>query len=280
MISVLTLVHGRSGHLDNVLAALGKGSVLPDEVRIVHMNERAVPRKSDAFPIVVQEIFDADTLPLAAARNDAARAATHPHLIFLDVDCIPGPALVSDYATAMRRCPTALHQGEVRYLPAHIDATGLSASQLEQAARCHPLHADRPPDGALPYNLFWSLNFACTKAVFATIGGFDAAYRGYGGEDTDFSFCARREGISLCASRALAFHQYHPTYDPPLNHFADIVGNATVFRRKWGVWPMQGWLDAFLHRGFIQMREDRIEITAFPTDRDIAACSCDASRGF
>ena len=280
MISVLTLVHGRGAHLDNMLDALERAYVKPDEVVIVHMNEPAVLRKSNCFPIVCREMFDAHTLPLAAARNEAAHTAANAQLIFLDVDCIPGPELVHDYATAMRRYPTALHQGEVRYLPAHIDATGLAFTHLEREAQIHPLHRGRVGDLPLPYELFWSLSFACTKPVFATIGGFDTQYRGYGGEDTDFGFRARRVAIPLVASRALSFHQYHPTYDPPLNHFTDIVDNAVVFKKKWGVWPMQGWLDAFVERGYIRMGPDNIETIVMPTDREIAACFSEAKTGF
>ncbi|WP_409241961.1 glycosyltransferase family 2 protein, partial [Caballeronia sp. INML3] len=40
--------------------------------------------------------------------------------------------------------------------------------------------------------MFWSLNFACHLNTFEQIGGFDDAYTGYGGEDTDFAFRAKR----------------------------------------------------------------------------------------
>ena len=48
---------------------------------------------------------------------------------------------------------------------------------------------------------------------------------------------------------AHAFHQFHPISDPPIEHLDDIVANAVVFHRRWGWWPMQGWLDAFETKG-------------------------------
>ena len=58
----------------------------------------------------------ADALPLAAARNAAARAAVGDQLIFLDMDCIPVPELVADYAGFLD-AQDALLMGEVLYLP-------------------------------------------------------------------------------------------------------------------------------------------------------------------
>ena len=50
---------------------------------------------------------------------------------------------------------------------------------------------------------------------------------------------------------AHAFHQFHPTADPPVAHVDDIVRNARIFYRRWGWWPMEGWLDAFEESGLI-----------------------------
>ncbi|MCY0387933.1 glycosyltransferase [Robbsia sp. Bb-Pol-6] len=272
MISVLTLVHGRARHLENLLAGLERGDVPPHEVVIVHMNEPAVQRHSRHFPIVAREMADENFLPLAAARNAAAAAARGDQLVFLDVDCIPDPQLVSDYMASLRRHPDAIHQGEVRYLPPRADGPGQGACRSNDDARPHPLHAHRIAGEPVPYNLFWSLNFACRKAVFDSLGGFDERYRGYGAEDTDFSYRAHARGTPLSSAPALAFHQHHASYDPPLNHLASIVANACTFKRSWGTWPMRGWLDAFERQGLITVHDDRIALKRMPTPQEIAAC--------
>ena len=55
--------------------------------------------------------------------------------------------------------------------------------------------------------------------------------------------------MKLCwVGGAWAFHQHHPTATPPAQHLHDILRNATLFKRRWGWWPMTGWLDAFAER--------------------------------
>jgi len=50
---------------------------------------------------------------------------------------------------------------------------------------------------------------------------------------------------------AWAYHQHHPSPDPPVQHLRDIIRNAAVFHRRWGWWPMSGWLHEFERRGLI-----------------------------
>ena len=102
------------------------------------------------------------------------------------------------------------------------------------------------------YELFWSLSFALTSPVWQRIGGFCTEYTGYGGEDTDYAQKAAAESITMrWVGGAHAFHQFHPISEPPIEHLADIVANAALFHRRWGWWPMQGWLNAFENQGLI-----------------------------
>lgn len=273
MLSVLTLVHGRAQHLVNLIRGLEQSDVPPNELVIIHMNEAAVPRESKRFPIITRTLDTAHArLPLAAARNVAAATARDDHLVFLDVDCIPAPSFVATHHAALHRDPAAIHQGCVRYLPQAIDFETETIDSLTALSSLHPLHADRIDGAPVPYPLFWSLNFACHRDTFSRAGGFDDTYRGYGGEDTDFSFSAREKDIRLLGSAALAFHQHHASYDPPLNHFADIVENARRFRDKWQEWPMLGWLNAFEARGYIRVRGTDIDVHRAPTAEEIASC--------
>ena len=67
---------------------------------------------------------------------------------------------------------------------------------------------------------------------------------------TDFGQLAKRAGIDLWwAGGAWAYHQHHATETPPVRHLADILRNAALFHRRWGWWPMSGWLAAFAERG-------------------------------
>ena len=93
-----------------------------------------------------------------------------------------------------------------------------------------------------------------------------------GGEDTDFSFSARSQNIPLYKISALAYHQFHLSYSPPLNHLAEIVSNAEIFQQKWQILPMDKWLKQFADMGYIDRDGDRLKIRGYPTKSEIAAC--------
>ncbi len=67
-----------------------------------------------------------------------------------------------------------------------------------------------------------------------------------------------------------AFHQFHDEFDPPLQHFQDIVRNARIFRKKWTLWPMPGWLAKFERIGLISVRARSIDVLRNPTVAEIA----------
>jgi N-acetylglucosaminyl-diphospho-decaprenol L-rhamnosyltransferase len=105
--------------------------------------------------------------------------------------------------------------------------------------------------------LFWSLSFATDAATWSRIGGFDEAYDGYGGEDTDLGQRAAAAGaVMWWVGGARAYHQWHPVSDPPVEHLEDVVRNANLFHARWGWFPMHGWLTAFAERGLAVLDED------------------------
>lgn len=258
-ISVLTLVKGRGKALENFLKGLKASKKLPEELIIVFMNEpiRAVPEMP--FRVNCLELHASDQLPLAAARNLAAATATSNFLIFLDVDCIADPELISGYLAEIES--EKLLAGQVRYLRKKATEDSNFLENLVTRSDPDPIRGEL---SEIPYELFWSLNFGCRKSVYQRIGGFDESFHGYGAEDTDFAFSARLQGVQLQVVAAPAYHQYHESYSPPLNHFADIVANAEVFFRKWKTWPMEGWLRRFREMGLLEKKPERLIVKRFP----------------
>jgi hypothetical protein len=201
----------------------------------------------------------ADGLRLAAGRNAGAEAALSAGaelLIFLDADCVPGPALVARYTEVAAHHPDAVLCGPVTYLPPGIDVTDEASLRRETAphrARPNPPDGEERPSSPDEYDLFWSLSFAAPATVWRRSGGFDPRYEGYGGEDTDFARTLRRLGIPMMwVGGAHAYHQHHPTQSPPWAHLDDILRNGATFAGKWGEWPMGGWLRAFADAGAIE----------------------------
>ncbi len=211
----------------------------------------------DILDPVVVDLPARGPLPLAAARNAGWAAAEADITIFLDVDCIAHPTLVSSYRRLVDD-RVGVHAGPVGYLgpeaPRCIDTHRLARYARYQPGRPTPtteLHRANRPE------LFWSLSFAVDRRSWCRIGGFDEEYVGYGGEDTDFSRRAGVHGIDIWFSgSARAFHQYHPVSNPPVEHVRAICINATRFRRIWGAWPMTGWLAEFAALGLIDWEPD------------------------
>lgn len=270
--SVLTIVRNRSAHFDALVEGLRRSSRPPAELVVVDMSDIALPRPPTDFPVTLVRL-QTEGLPLATARNRAVAASTGDRLIFLDVDCIPLHACLATLDDVLRE-RDALLCADIRYLGAG-DARGLwREDDLLAAGVAHPVR-DFPPSGIRREpnpGLFWSLAFAIRRERFDVLGGFDERFSGYGAEDTDFGFRADAAGVPLLfVGGAIACHQHHATYDPPLQHFADIVRNARQFREIWGTWPMQGWLDAFASIGLIVRTDDTLAVTRAPTSHEIAA---------
>ena len=256
-VSVCTLAHGRAAHLANLVRGLTMQDRKPDELVIAVMQATPYDLPEADFPIR-QILLGANGIPLAAARNAAARAASGDQLLFLDVDCIPDPSFVSDYARHLDDIDVLL-MGEVLYLPAGATDAGLDFDRFRFGGVKHSERAG-PPEGALgecsDYRCFWSLNFAMRRATFLAIGGFDEGYVGYGGEDTDFGRVVVTAGVPLKWARgARAYHQYHPHHMPPVHHVDSVIANAGRFRDKWGHFTMEHWLRAFTLMGLVALRD-------------------------
>ena len=272
-VSVVTLAGGRPDHLRNLVIGLTRQTQPPVELIVAVIQDSAYDLPDAPFPIRQLMIAGGD-LPLATARNAAAGAAKGDALIFLDMDCIPTPTLVADYARRLAELDGLL-MGEVMYLPGGATAgTWDSAGFADVAVR----HSDRrgPPAEGIElcndYRCFWSLNFAMRRDTFLRVGGFHEGYRGYGGEDTDFGKVLDTAGVPIAWIRGgLVHHQYHPHHMPPVHHIDSVVRNAQLFETRWGYRTMGHWLYAFRLMGLVDDAEGApIRILRRPNADDFA----------
>jgi GT2 family glycosyltransferase len=271
-ISVLTLVKNRADHLAHLVEGVCRSDRRPDELVVVDMSDEPVEIDTGTIPIRIVR-HETAGLPLAAARNLAARSSCSPILLFLDVDCIPLAPMIGKVADLLDR-EDSLVCADVRYLGPGAVRAGWDDATLLAAGRQHPVR-DFPASGvrteANP-GLFWSLAFGMRQASFEALGGFDERFEGYGAEDTDFGFRAAAHGFALrFLGGAIACHQHHASHDPPLQHFNDIVENARRFRSIWHRWPMEGWLADFRDMGLIDWHQSRIDIIRPPSAGEIEA---------
>ncbi|UZK68960.1 galactosyltransferase-related protein [Sphingomonas sp. S1-29] len=282
MLSLCTLGRGRADHLVNLVHGLNRQATPPAELVIGVMQETPYTLPATAFP-ARQIMMASDTLPLAAARNAAARTATGDRIAFLDIDCIPDPDFVGDHAARLGD-QDALVMGEMLYLPAGATDDGIDYARFDRIAELHSERAG-PPEGLLgpcrDYRCFWSLNFSMRRDRFLALGGFDESFVGYGGEDTDFGRSVATAGVPIFWARgARAYHQYHPHHMPPVHHVESVVANARRFHDKWGEWTMQHWLRAFVLMGLIARRGDDYVMLRAPDERDFALTRQQADRPY
>lgn len=266
--ALITIAHGRHDHLRRQQQMIGLSRSPIDDRVLVAIGDPDLAEVAAVHPVgchdatIVDVQADPAGLPLAAARNAGAVAALRRGaelLIFLDVDCLPDPAMVGSYRQAAHHAELAgsLLCGPVAYLP-QPPVGGYDLHRLRE----HPPHPARPTPKPGSWQvdgdprLFWSLSFAVTARTWERVGGFEESYLGYGAEDTDFAFTARRNEVGLTwVGDALAFHQWHPTVTPPTHHLDDILRNGALFAHRWGRWPMEGWLSGFASQGLIEWDE-------------------------
>jgi hypothetical protein len=264
--AVVTITHGRDGHLHR--QRVGLVADPPGLHVVVGMAERPdLLDLAGAPPVTVRTVAVAGPgLPLAAARNAGAETALEAGaevLIFLDVDCIPGPRLASSYGrAAIAVSSPALLCGPVCYLPE--PPPGGYPAAVASGDRPGTYHPGRPvpKEGELladsRFELFWSLSFAVTAQTWNKLGGFHEGYVGYGAEDTDFGLSAAAAGARLYwVGGAEAYHQYHPPSRSDPAHLTQLLRNARLFHRRHGSWPMPTWLTELAAAGLVEFDPSR-----------------------
>jgi GT2 family glycosyltransferase len=263
-VAVVTIAHGRHRHLERQHASLEASSSPPDLHVVVAMDDLDLERWQPGGPVRTQVLRAPEGvrgLPLAAARNQGythALATGADVVVGLDVDCLVGRDAVAAYRDAVRAEPAVLWSGPVTYLPASASDCALDElAELDDPHRARP--APGPGErvvGADP-DLFWSLSFAAHADAWTAVGGFCEEYDGYGGEDTDLGHSWQASGRPLgWVGDARAYHQHHDTEVPPVQHLDDILRNGALFARRWGRWPMQGWLAEFERMGLVSSTSD------------------------
>lgn len=261
-IAVVTVcTPGRAEHLRSQRRAMAEHLV--DARHVVVLPER--PGSADLAAQLTEEGADVvelpagPDLPVARSRNlggDRAVELGAKLIVFLDVDCMPGPDLGWHYSELP---DGVVGLGPVTYLPESAGApepADLASWTDPHPARPFPDTGTRElePD---EYGMFWSLSFALRPALWTRLredfGGFDETFTGYGAEDTDFGrrLLYRRVPVVLVAG-AHAYHRWHPVSDPPVDHLEDLLRNGAHYADRWGEWPAPGWFEKFEQLGLVR----------------------------
>ena len=265
-IAVVTVcTPGRAEHLRCQRRAMAVH--LPGAVHVVVVPERpgsgALAEELRAAGVDVVAPAAGPDLPVARSRNlggDRAADLGAELIVFLDVDCMPGPDLGTRYRELDAE---SVGLGPVTYLPETAGAPApdeLAGWTDPHPARPFPTRGARRL-GREDFGQFWSLSFALRSELWRRIredfGGFDEEFTGYGAEDTDFGrrLLHRRVPV-LLVSGAHAYHRWHPVSDPPVDHLDDLLRNGAHYALRWGEWPAPGWFAEFERMGLVRATAD------------------------
>jgi glycosyltransferase involved in cell wall biosynthesis len=238
LISVIVSTYNRADALDAVLRSLATQTDRDFEITVADDGSRpdtgeVVARWSARAGVPLRHVWHEDQgFRLAEIRNRAILASQGAYCIFLDGDCLAQPAFIAAHRTQAQPgwfvtgSRLLLSQG----LTARVLAKGLAPERWSLATfigqrlrgginRIGPLllpwsgvsakHNERRWRGARGSNMaFW-------RADLDAVDGFDAAFVGWGREDSDVFARMIRHGIRRRNARleATVLHLWHPEQD-------------------------------------------------------------------
>ncbi len=210
-ISVVVPYFRRGDQLDRLLAGLDEQTFDAHRTEVVVADDGSptapVLGRHDFGTTLVRQVDDG--FRAAAARNLGAAEAEGDILVFLDQDCVPAPDYLARVAAAAE-APWSLVVGHRRHavldgwsperVRAWLDGRGEAPEELvepgwllEGYARTGDL--SEPDDHS--YQLVISAVLSMNRQLFQRLDGFDASFRGYGGEDWELGHRALVAGADL-----------------------------------------------------------------------------------
>lgn len=295
MLTVVTLVKDRNEMLGTFLRGFTAQTDPRFEIVVVDAGGRQDPKDIiESFPLlpmITHRLSEesprtsTERIAYSEARNAGAAAGTGEHIVFCDADTIPSARFVAALHRVLDR-HRALCTVEVLYLPPLPSATldSVPVHWLASIGRPHPSRP-RPPKAGVElgerHELVWGLCMGMRRETFDRSGGFDVAYDGYAGEDTDLARTLATMGIPVgLVGGAFVLHRHHDSFEPPLQQLRETTDNARRFHDKWGEWPMGGWLGAFRDLGLVEWDTDFLRVIREPTDDEVEAARCSVALPF
>ncbi len=225
-VSVVVPYYEAPDALDLTLAALERQTYPRDLFEVIVVDDgSSVPLEPPvSSPLDVRVIHQEDLgFGLARARNNGARAARHPILVFLDCDMLPEAGWLAAHARWHHMAGDLLTLG----FRAHVDVGGIDAATVRNrtgalADLFRGRRVDRPEwiefhmsrtdeltmESDDLFRVVTGGNLGVGRRFFDHIGGFDESFNRWGMEDTEFGYRAFTHGGPLVPVRdALCWHQ-------------------------------------------------------------------------
>lgn len=214
-ISVVVCTWNRQGVLRECLAAFARQAMARGSYELVVVDDGSTDTTPDrlgglelAVPLTTVR---QDNAGLAAARNTGIGVATGRYLHLVNDDTIPRPDCVAEHLAAHDAHPgqDLAVLGTFEQPAEALDHALMRHCESGQLVFCYSeLHAGRLHEP----RYFYTCNVSVSAARVREAGGFDPAFRHYGGEDTDLGL---RMGLPVLyhpAARALHRHTWGYDY--------------------------------------------------------------------
>lgn len=144
----------------------------------------------------------------ATARNTGAQLARSPVLLFLDDDVVPDPDLVATHIRHYAAGQSLAVLGDCLVVRERQD----SLYHLGVWSWWEDTYNERALAGRQPgFRDFCAGNVSLRRDDFLTVGGFNPAFRGYGGEDFELGYRLLRHGVRFVPDRRARARHYHRT---------------------------------------------------------------------
>lgn len=190
---------GNPTGLARVLAGFDRQTVPAGSFEVIVVCDLADPEPDRTREVCVPRGYRIDCLlgpaPGASAnRNAGAGRSAAPLILFCDDDTVPTPELVAEHLAWHRREPAAevAILGLVRWAPS-ITVTPFM-HWLDHGIQFDFPNIDRSEAG---WGRFYSSNVSLKRALFDSLGGYDAERLPYGYEDLDLGYRASKHGLRL-----------------------------------------------------------------------------------
>lgn len=255
-VSILTLFHNRRELSARFVADWRR--VAPDPERLellwgdaLSTDGTAELLRSTQLP-GLRTVFFEDNPGFSTGNNRLAELATGEFLVFLNNDVVLSEGWLEELLAVFEMNPRVGIAGNIQV---HVDTRRVHHAGMFFDEGGTPFHYQAPLKALSRVRWFsvpavTACCLAIPRALFATLGGFDQAYRN-GCEDVDLCLRARAQGHDIvCATRSVLWHH---VCSSPGRHLNDAANEALLQERfqealsvwsKWKAPRLEGSLSA------------------------------------
>jgi GT2 family glycosyltransferase len=229
-VSLIITTYQMPWHLQRVLQSVARQTAL-DRMEIIVTDDGSTDRTRQVVDDFARRVdrpvefvtHEHNGFHLTRCRNDGARVASAPYLLFLDGDCLLPPDHIEQYLRARRE--GVVHFGYCcrlsRELSDQIDGEAIASgsfvaatprSELRKLAKLHYKSLFYQWIGHQTKPALKGGNIGMWRADFERLNGFDENFREWGCEDDDLSHRARAAGLRIASilGRTRTYHLWHP----------------------------------------------------------------------